>query len=332
MEEDFHFYCIAVLAKAAGYSAGDAKKIAYASQYVDNSTESEPIKIGQMIFDPVRTAHNGLKAFDWGVQKKVYFPFHFIPPRPIRQPEDPFITEPNSVFAQMILQEARNEQQEDFRLYRIGVALHTFADTWSHQGFSGREDEINDVEKIYHYKNDKWKRLLFQNIYLDFLPKIGHGQAGHYPDWPFLKWKYKRDATNKIVSHDNTTKFLEAAKAVYDFLITVPKSVSIPVTRWGNLEGSIHELLSNNEEDLGRRCGAWEVRYGNWFENVGLDYDRMEWRREALRSDEIAWDDDDPSDFRKRHYNLHPEFYRSSWVMFHRAALLQRHFVLENLL
>jgi hypothetical protein len=40
MEKDFHYYCIGVLAKAAGFDKGDALTIAYASQYVDDATES----------------------------------------------------------------------------------------------------------------------------------------------------------------------------------------------------------------------------------------------------------------------------------------------------
>ncbi len=53
MFRDFHYYCVGVLAKAAGFQEDDALTIAYASQYVDDSTESEPINVGDMIFDPV---------------------------------------------------------------------------------------------------------------------------------------------------------------------------------------------------------------------------------------------------------------------------------------
>ena len=45
MQKDFHFYCIGVLARAAGFSIDDALIIAYASQYVDNSTEGKLIQL-----------------------------------------------------------------------------------------------------------------------------------------------------------------------------------------------------------------------------------------------------------------------------------------------
>ena len=139
MQQDFHFYCIGVIAKAAGFSKKEALTIAYSSQYTDDSTESEPIRVGEMLFDPVRTAHKGIKAFEWSVQKRVFLAFHFIPAKPIETPQDTFCTMSNSEFAQMILHRACKERSKRLRPYRIGIALHTFADCWAHQYFSGRE-------------------------------------------------------------------------------------------------------------------------------------------------------------------------------------------------
>ena len=46
MQTDFHFYCVAVLARAAGFSPDDALVLAYASQYVDDATEGEGQRLG----------------------------------------------------------------------------------------------------------------------------------------------------------------------------------------------------------------------------------------------------------------------------------------------
>ena len=75
MQEDFHYYCVGVLARAAGFSSKDALTIAYASQYVDDSTESEPLNLkaeNDLKFDPVRTAHYFVEAYNWSVQKRIY--------------------------------------------------------------------------------------------------------------------------------------------------------------------------------------------------------------------------------------------------------------------
>ena len=46
MDFDFHYYAVAVLARAAGFTSADALTIAYASQYVDHATESAPFHVG----------------------------------------------------------------------------------------------------------------------------------------------------------------------------------------------------------------------------------------------------------------------------------------------
>ena len=61
METDFHYYTAFQLAKLAGFGSDDSNTIAYASQYVDDSTESEPVEpFPDQHFDTVRTAHYNL--------------------------------------------------------------------------------------------------------------------------------------------------------------------------------------------------------------------------------------------------------------------------------
>lgn len=335
MQKDFHYYCIAVLAKAAGFDKDDALTIAYASQYVDDSTESEPIRVGDLMFDPVRTAHYRLKALNWATQKRVYIPFHFIPPNPIRSPRDTFVTAPNSRFALRILKEACGEELEVRRLCRIGVALHTFADTWTHQGFSGRRHKENDVECIYHREGKKWKYLLLENFYLDVLPQIGHSEAGHFPDQSFLTWKYTRKSTNEVVERNNTQELLTAAKSIYQKLSKIDKSKSDRPIPWGDIETGIRDLLAHREEDVEKRCGKWKKHFQYMFDPLNFAYDSRAWRNDALGPDDEAdtdWDDFEPSDFRHLQFPMKPGFYNSLWVQFHRAALRQRHLVLESLL
>jgi hypothetical protein len=335
MQKDFHYYCIGVLAKAAGFDRGDALTIAYASQYVDDATESVPIPVGDMWFDPVRTAHYGLRAFGWSTQKRVYIPFHFLPPNPIRSPHDPFVTMPNSPFALRILEEAYEEQHELRRLCRIGVALHTFADTWAHQGFSGRLHAENDVERIYQRKGERWDYLLKENIFLDFLPQIGHTEAGYYPDHPFLMWKYTRKITNAVVERNNTDEFFTAAEAIYHQLCDVDKSKSDTLIPWEDIETEVHDLLAYREQDKEKRCEKWRAQFQHMFEPLEFRYDKQVWRNAAFLPDneeDTDWDDFAPSEFKRLMFPMSPGFYNSPWVQFHRAALRQRHFVLENLL
>ncbi len=335
MQTDFHYYCVAVLAKAAGFNEKDALTIAYASQYVDHSTESEPIRVGEMMFDPLRTAHYGLRSYEWSVQKRVFIPFHFLPPKSIRSPEDTFITRPNSRLANMILDEAFKEQGNAFRLIRIGVALHTFADTWAHRKFSGRHHNENDVGEIQHSRNGGgWRTLLMENAYLDFLPRIGHAEAGHFPDQPFLKWRYKRKLTNRFVPRDNTGEFMKAAKKIYDRLNQAPGAIDSAMP-WVEIGPKIEKLFEYDDKDEKKRCNRWKLKFKRMFDPLKYDYDKREWRNDALEpSDEVDtdWDDYRPVDFQTLSFNMKPGFYDSPWVLFHRAAMKQRHFVLEKLL
>lgn len=335
MKIDLHFYGAAVLARAGGFSESDALVIAYASQYVDDATESEPIQVGDLLFEPVRTAHYGLEAYNWSVQKRIYIPFHFLPPRPIRKPGDTFITAPDSEFARMIWDRAVAEPDGRSRLIRLGIALHTFADTWSHKWFSGRLNPENDVENIQVYADDHWQHLKLENIYLDLLPQVGHAEAGAYPDQSPLRWKYRRGGTRKAAERKNCEEFLTACRRLHGLLAAVPKDDAEAVIPWEKLADRIRDLLADSADDSEKRCRRWRRKFASLFREQPFEYDKLAWREAALRPRrraEVAWDDFSRTDLGGLKFAYHEGFYESDWVRFHRGALKQRHFVLEHLL
>ena len=58
---------------------------------------------------------------------------------------------------------------EDLLLYRIGIATHSYVDTWAHQNFAGWYDYYN-------------------NVGLDPKPDIRHSDGEHHPDWINHSW------------------------------------------------------------------------------------------------------------------------------------------------
>lgn len=340
MQKDFHYYCIAVLTRAAGFNEKDALTIAYASQYVDDSSESEPIVIGQpnpqeIKFDPVRTQYAGLKSYDWSVQKRVYMPFHFVPPQPFAPPgyAFTFVTEPNSGFAGGIFDDACGEKDAKLRLCRIGIALHTLADTWSHQGFSGRFHPENRVTQIRRLKESAIGRII-RNILLGFPPYIGHAEAGILPDQAFLKWTYKKKLTGKTVERNNTKEFMEAARITYGLLLKAKKTKPVKPTPWKDIEKKIRGLFEDEEGNLDKLCAKWEGSFNEVFTSREWHYDRQTWRDEALASDTIRgtdWDDLNQKEFSRLRFRMKADFFTSSWYLFHKAALLQRNLVLVGL-
>jgi len=331
MQCDFHYYCIAVLAKISGFSQEDSLTIAYASQYVDNSTEGDRIQIGTMKFDPVRTAHVGLDATLWDVQKKTIIPFHFLPPKDVRRPDDTFVTSTDSVLAGELFNRACEEIDPVLRLCRIGVALHTIADTTSHQFFSGREDDENKVNDICIFNGTDYDHLSWQNIFYDLLPPIGHAQAAHYPDLPYQKWHYKNN-DGQPITRNNPYEYLLCANRIYKLLCTANDGIK---EAWNDYEDRIENLLATKEDDLEKRCELWQNEFASHFQQGMYNYDSLAWRKAALQSStysEVDWDKQERSLMASMKFDPDDDFYDSHWIHFHRAALMQRHFVLEQIL
>ena len=336
MQADFHYSCTAVLARAAGFSPSDALTIAYACQYVDDSTESWPIMVGALPFDPVRTAHVGLEAFDWSVQKRVYIPFHFIPPDPFKVDDTTFAftTSPDTPFIASVLAEAASEKRPVLRLCRIGVALHTFADTWSHRDFSGIKENANDVEAIEVREKGRWKCLVWENAMLDFAPKIGHAQASTFPDRTYLTWKYRGPDNKPRPPRNNTDDFVIAARRMYEILVPLANTPPAPLLPFDKLEPDVRRLFSSTVEDVDARCAAWAKAFGNLFKGHEFAYSKYDWRLDALepaKKEDVYWEGRTFDDSNRPAFKMRRGFYKSPWVQFHWAALLQRHFVLENM-
>jgi hypothetical protein len=371
MQRDFHYYAIAVLARAAGFSSRDALIIAYASQYVDDSTEGSltPLAVqgADLRFDPVRTAYSGLqigRSIRWSEQKRVWIPFHFLPARPFQAQENPtfsFVTVPDSSFGRWLLSQASSEPIANYRyrLCRIGVALHTYADSWSHEGFSGRHSPAeNDVEEIEILDRPTlmWIKLRVENFLFDLLPRIGHAEAGFLPDLAYLQWRYRaRGKSAPRIERDNVDRFSAAAAAIYGQLVAIGKRDPAEPIPWEGIAPGIRQLLAGEPVtrasildrltlsgyqvqqalDLEQRCEHWKRAFGHLFRpyppGAAYHYDRRDWRSQALEGD-VDWDR-----YSTRQWETmaprQPKrgFWDSLWVHFHRAALRQRHLVLENL-
>ena len=133
---------------------------------------------------------------------RIYPVFHFIPGDPKAETawrKDGQMhwlnTTPNSKNAHLILSTAFKTGN----LYRMGIALHGYADTWAHQNFTGYYNEFNSMTKPLS----------------PAVPDIGHAEAGHNPDWPALVWKDKRLIQSRV---DNRARFLQAASRMLDHI------------------------------------------------------------------------------------------------------------------
>ncbi|SHK67828.1 DUF6765 family protein [Fibrobacter sp. UWH4] len=137
-----------------------------------------------------------------------------------------------------------SELEKNKALYRIGIAMHVLADTWSHQGFTGACDEyLNSVEidelddcdtKIEGTCDGDWDLgTVVVGSFADvsqepFSPAwTGHGSAGSNPDIPGFNYKMlyeeiENDSEKEIFTNVyNPVRYTYAFYQMYKALLYV---------------------------------------------------------------------------------------------------------------
>jgi hypothetical protein len=336
MQKDFHYFVVYYLSLCAGIEPDTAYKIAYSSQYVDDSTESRKMslfnkkgdKIGYV--DPVRTAHNGLESFWEDVWQKIYYPFHFVPGNEGEDLEEKYITrggDENKVAREYLDRAIKTDNP-----YRIGIALHAYADTFSHKNFSGRWSEVNNVKNMNVYYSNLRRKKLKNNILLWFytrflrkpIPAIGHSEALKVPDKPFYFYEYFNHK-NKKVPIANEERYLGFAESVYeDFLSRVPSGDhSTEQEQFENIKNKILFGIYK-EGSLRKRSKHWKKLIKEKLNNKKIPkYNKYIWRKEAFGR-KVRWDKRKRSDEREISMIPKSKLLKSNWMNFHKAALEHR--------
>lgn len=210
MNHIFHYYVSIFLAREAGFSEEEALILAEASQFVDQMVFDLDLELeGKHYFLPA-THHYGI--FKKNQENEIWKPFHFFPSGLSRESQtdprfwlgfnveysahwNPDCVVPHSDPVKELLVAALKTKN----LYRIGIALHTYADTWAHQGFCGSLSDLNKVPRALN------------------LPPLGHSNVESRPDISNLVWEDLRLAQPKI---ENRSRFLKAAQYIYRYLAT----------------------------------------------------------------------------------------------------------------
>jgi hypothetical protein len=297
MEKDFHYYLVYALTKITGTK--NPEKIAYSSQFVDDNNEGQFSVDGEQIlfpekiradggyYYPVMTQSLSPKSLDPYVQKYVYVPFHFLPGDnsvEIKGKKNPLSTTPNSGNAKAILSGALESENP----YLIGIALHTFADTWSHQNFSGMQEGWNAVFPWY-------------NLFKSIVPNIGHAEVGHSPDIVSEVWTDFRLKPNKV---DNRKRAFEATQEIFGQLWEKTKKEQ----SWQEVEDDFGKIIYTKDYDSRiKAISNFLIRSG---EGPIPNYLKDSWIDAALdkSGDEVV---------------MKPDFTMTDWYFFHQAAKVQ---------
>lgn len=245
MQIDFHYYATYAAAVLAGYSHEEAVDIAWSSQFVDCCSRSflktvdAPLSAAttqlQLELMDTRTDLIGLQDIT-----RIWASFHFLPydlyaevPRTSKAYRMKFrlLCDTNSDLLLETVELARGGS-----LQAAGIAMHVLADTWAHRYFAGtpslvinntdfqfdellREGDTETERRIRFNHNpaspDDLENALYTNsLYQgseNSIMNLGHGRAGHLPDYGFLRYRYL-PAWNgyKEVVKDNPSDYLHA--------------------------------------------------------------------------------------------------------------------------
>lgn len=225
MQVDMHFYGTYALARAAGLPVQAAKTLAYAAQFVDDSTsqDSQDHPDGGLLYG-IATAHTDIqcvrnyvknkrhdKEVEQDEQRRVWVPFHFLPGGAGETFEEKLLCVKDSAIAQEMIAHHCNKvftEKPAFGLELLGIAAHVYLDTFSHYGFSGIGSEYNKVKsksiKCIGVKNKEMEEYLLNKLGKfinawgarpfavwavgESTGDLGHGSVATYPDRPFLHW------------------------------------------------------------------------------------------------------------------------------------------------
>ncbi len=224
MQEDFHYYATYCAAYIAGYSHEESLDVAYSAQFVDLCSRTLLAKVKgpsnaattqlQLELMDARTDPVGLQDIT-----RIWAAFHFLPrdlyavrEKCSKRYLDKYrlICGPNGDLAVKTVELARGKP-----LQSVGIAMHVLADTWAHANFAGTPSLVINNTNYYFYElfpegdGFREKQITFvhrtsspddleNSVYTNTLYQtsensimnLGHGRAGHLPDYSFARYKY----------------------------------------------------------------------------------------------------------------------------------------------
>ena len=220
MQEDFHYYATYCAAVLAGYTHKESLEICYSAQFVDICTRTFISRVKGPL--NAATTQLQLEMVDAdtdavGMQDitRIWASFHFLPKdlyaekkhcskRYLRKYR--LICGPNGELVRETVRLAK-----DSSLQGVGIAMHVLADTWAHRYFAGTPSLVINNTDSYFYEifpdgsekkinfrhttspDDVEKGLYTSSIFQgneNSIMNLGHGRAGHLPDYSFIKYKY----------------------------------------------------------------------------------------------------------------------------------------------
>ena len=322
MQIDFHYYATYCAAYIAGYSHSESLEICYSAQFVDCCSKSllsglkAPLSAATTQL-PLELMDQRKDIISQQETTRIWASFHFLPYDLNAEKKGSsrrylnkyrLICDVNSDLLVDTVSLAKGGSRQ-----AAGIAMHVLADTWAHRYFagtpslvinntnhyfyelSGEGDECRETQIVFHHNpslEDDIDKGFFVSTPLqgseNSIMNLGHGRAGHFPDYSFARYKYLPAwADYKVVIKDNPSDYFDAfCQMVYamKYLRGVYKTFDkgcydrAAVHLW---EKEIHEILKKRRKDasedwkkLGEKISGRQI----------VDFDIQKYQGEYLRS------------------------------------------------
>ena len=293
MQEDFHYYATYCAAYIAGYSHDESLDIAYSAQFVDMCSKTllsrlkAPLSAATTQLQlELMNAHTDIV----GLQDitRIWSSFHFLPYDLNAKREHcskrylqkyRLICNTNGALVTETVKLAKNTSLE-----AVGISMHVLADTWAHRYFAGTPSLVINNTNYYFYElfDDGEKPIRFRHsaslpddldnsIYTcslyqsseNSIMNLGHGRAGHLPDYSFIRYKYLPawGDYDEIIK-DNPSDYIHAfAQMVYAMQYLRGADTEFETDRyaWDTIEPWREELDTIIRKRQPDSCADWKA-------------------------------------------------------------------------
>ncbi len=319
MQKDFHYYATYAAAILAGYTHEESLAICYSDQLTDLCSKSFLSKLGGPL--SAATTQLAMEMADARTDlvgrqdiTRIWASFHFLPYdlnvarkgcSKLYLHKYSLICNPNSDLVVETVNLGKSSLQA------TGIAMHVLADTWAHRYFAGTPSlVINNTDSWFFEllpegEGFRERRITFRHnptapddlekgVYTNSLfqasenaiMNLGHGRAGHLPDYSFIRYKYLPAwGDYEEVIKDNPRDYymafcqmIEAMKALrgsapafekdrYDFEAAAP------------YEEEIRAILEKRQPDA---CEDWKAFGEKLSGQTVPDFDLQQYQKEYL--------------------------------------------------
>ena len=244
MNSDFHYYATFCAAYLAGYTTEESRNIAWCAQFTDCCSTTFLTRVRgpkeaattqlQLELANARTDLIGLQKIT-----RIWASFHFLPGDLTAEVSggkfyrDKFrlICNVNSPLLKETVNLAKENGTE-----AAGLAMHVLADTWAHRFFAGTPSLVINNTNYHFYElitengglrerkvtfrhnpsaPDDLDRGIYNNTVMRLgesaIMNLGHGRAGHLPDYSFMRYRYMPAWGNyTVVTKNNPSDYMRA--------------------------------------------------------------------------------------------------------------------------